>query len=316
MLKSERRGPAAVGRLIDEYALRDARLGMVDWRTLPPGVEAWVFNAPSGPLAATRTVDSTDSPVIMLPGLTGSKEDFNLMMPLLEKHGYSGISLDLAGQYQSAWLSGSREREYNWELFAKDIEALLRQTGPAHLVGLSFAGQIVQRVAVSRPEDVLSVTLLSAPPAVGDVFTKVKIGGPLAPLFPAEVKAWLMLTALRYNVIRARKDRGDFVKHRVPYHSRRALRDVFKLMEASPDLSQQFANLPLPKLVTAGTHDLWSIERHRAYADEIGATAAFYQTGHSPCETVPSQLIRDMLPILRLGDSRARNARERLRKAA
>ncbi len=46
-----------------------------------------------------------------------------------------------------------------------------------------------------------------------------------------------------------------------------------------------------------GEHDLWPLTLHRELAEAIGATLAVYQTGHSPCETAPNQLVRDLLAL-------------------
>ena len=54
---------------------------------------------------------------------------------------------------------------------------------------------------------------------------------------------------------------------------------------------------PVPKLVAVGEHDLWPRELHQRFAREIGARFAIYHTGHSPCETAPHQLVRDMLAL-------------------
>ena len=53
----------------------------------------------------------------------------------------------------------------------------------------------------------------------------------------------------------------------------------------------------VPTLVATGAHDLWPTEQYVAYARRIGAQVAVYETGHSPCETAPHQLVRDMLAM-------------------
>jgi phosphosulfolactate phosphohydrolase-like enzyme len=39
------------------------------------------------------------------------------------------------------------------------------------------------------------------------------------------------------------------------------------------------------------------VDRHAAFAERIGAELAIYDTGHSPCETTPHQLTRDLLAL-------------------
>jgi alpha-beta hydrolase superfamily lysophospholipase len=40
--------------------------------------------------------------VVLVPGATGSKEDFRRVLPLLAAAGYRAESFDLAGQFESA----------------------------------------------------------------------------------------------------------------------------------------------------------------------------------------------------------------------
>ncbi len=65
----------------------------------------------------------------------------------------------------------------------------------------------------------------------------------------------------------------------------------------TPDVTAAVRAAPIPKLVAVGAHDLWPTQQHAAYARLIGARLAVYETGHSPCETAPHQLVRDMLGL-------------------
>ena len=68
-------------------------------------------------------------------------------------------------------------------------------------------------------------------------------------------------------------------------------------MKRTPDLRVELAYASMPKLVAVGEHDLWPLETHAAFAEAIGARLAVYRTGHSPCETTPHQLVRDLLAL-------------------
>ena len=59
------------------------------------------FAAPSGALARVALGPAAGRRVVLVPGATGSKEDFVLMMPLFAAAGYRVESFDLAGQYES-----------------------------------------------------------------------------------------------------------------------------------------------------------------------------------------------------------------------
>src|SRR6476661_2469431 len=88
--------------LVDEAARLDAALPDVDWTVPPAGAVRGRFQAPSGELA-TLSMGNPDHPrVLLIPGATGSKEDFALMLPQLAAAGFHVLSCDIAGQYESA----------------------------------------------------------------------------------------------------------------------------------------------------------------------------------------------------------------------
>ena len=68
-------------------------------------------------------------------------------------------------------------------------------------------------------------------------------------------------------------------------------------MKRAPDVRPALSAAQIPKLVAVGEHDLWPLALHGELAEAIGARIAVYRTGHSPCETAPHQLVRDMLGL-------------------
>jgi len=297
-LRSERGdGVPQSTRESDEAARRDAALGDVDWREPAPGQSSSRFAAPSGSLAMVSAGDPAGERVLLVPGATGSKEDFVLMLPLLAEAGFFAQSLDIAGQYESGEAGPPPGEPYDWRLFVDDLIALLEDGGPAHLLGYSFAGIVAQLVAVERPELLRSLALLSTPPDAGNAFRTVKRIGALSGLASPRVGAGLMIWGIVTNKNRVPPKRLDFVRSRFELTSRRSVDDMIGLMQDAPDLAPRLRELPLPKLVAVGSHDLWPLERHARFAERIGAELAVYETGHSPCETAPHQLVRDLLAL-------------------
>jgi len=272
-------------------------VGPVDWRAFPEGTQRWTFDAPSGRLAAVSLGPADGEPVLLLPGATGSKEDFLLMLPVIAQRGYRVHSVDLAGQYES-WQAGpDANGEYSWELYVSDTIALLEHVGAAHLLGYSFAGQVAQLAALRRPELVRSLALLCAPPAVGNSFRRIKRVGWISTFSSASVGASLMIWGINRNLNGVDYARLAFVRSRFAYTQRESVDDIVGLMMDVPDIVEAVRALPIPKLVAAGEHDLWTIADHIAYAQSIGADIAIYRTGHSPCETTPNQLSRDLVAL-------------------
>jgi pimeloyl-ACP methyl ester carboxylesterase len=295
------------GRLIppsDAYARRDRELADLDWTVLPSGVQRTSFPVPSGSLAGLVMGDSSLPRVVLVPGATGSKEDFILMMPLLAEAGYRVEAFDLAGQYDSADagphnLTPPRAR-YDYELFTNDLIAVLESGGtPAHVLGYSFAGIVAQQAIVQRPDLFASIALLSCPPLSVRSFRGIKRVGWVDGFASDRMAARLMISGIRLNVIRVPPGRLSLARRRFRLTSRSSIDDMIGLMRAAPEMSGALARTPAAKLVAVGEHDLWPIPLHAQFARTIGATLAVYRSGHNPCETSPHQLCRDLIALYR-----------------
>jgi pimeloyl-ACP methyl ester carboxylesterase len=291
-----------VAGVVDESRERDAELPDIDWTVLPPGVTRSTFDAPSGSLAVLRAGRRGQPRVVLVPGVTGSKEDFVLMLPLLADAGYDVLAFDMAGQYQSCEAGPEHldppRRHYDHALFVADLVAVLQSVpGPAHVLGYSFAGTVAQIALTAHPELFASLTLLSAPPQPGQGFRGVKRIGWISGFTTGRVGAALMIWGVRQNFVHVPPGRLSFVRYRFGFTRRDSVADIIGLMKRAPDLDSALAATSLPKLVAVGEHDLWPIELHRQFAQSIGAELSVYPTGHSPCETSPHQLVRDLLAL-------------------
>ncbi|MCB5275056.1 hypothetical protein BJG92_02597 [Arthrobacter sp. SO5] len=297
------RDPEGFGSaLVDEAARRDAALNDVDWAAVPAGATRGTFDAPSGPLATLSMGTPGNPRVLLIPGATGSKEDFVLMLPELAAAGYSVLSCDIAGQYESAAAGPENlvppRAHYDYELFSNDLVAMLdAEEGPAHVVGYSFAAIVAQLAFSRRPEKFSSLTLISCPPEPGHSFRGISKIGRLSTCVNGRVGAALMIWGIRCNVIGVDRNRMRFVNSRFRFTRRASVRDILGLMQHAPDLRAALAAASLPKFVAVGEHDLWPLALHRAFAQSIGARIAVYRGGHSPSETSPYQMSRDLIAL-------------------
>lgn len=291
-------------------AERDAALGAVDWGSWPAEAIRDTVPAPSGDLARISLGPPAGPRVVLVPGATGSKEDFVVMMPLLAEAGYRVESFDMAGQFESAGAGPERlsppADAYRMSLFTDDLITVLKSgPTPAHVLGYSFAGTVAAAVAVEHPELVASLTLLSTPPLAGQTFRGLKIVGRITGLASPRVAAGVMIWGIRLNLNRVGKTRLGFVRERLRRTRRDSVDDMLALMMHTPDLRAPLRAAGIPTLVAIGTGDLWPTERHREFADAVGGELVAYPTGHSPCETTPHQLVADMLALFSRSDGDA-----------
>jgi len=277
----------------------DENLPPIDWSVAPEGTRTWFFDAPSGRLASWDLGDPSGERVVMVPGATGSKEDFAYLAPILAEQGYFVQSYDLPGNYESADAGPAGRDGWTYDLFYDDMIAFLEAGGPAHLLGFSFAGIIAELVTVRRPELVRTLTLLASPPLTGQVFRGMRTIGWLTrfPFYTPRVGGGVLVWNVKTNFSKVTPERLTFANARLAHTRRESVDAIVGLMMKTPDLRTELRDSPIPKLVVCGEHDLWTSAKYRAYAVEIGASVAVYVTGHSPCETTPNQLALDMVRL-------------------
>jgi pimeloyl-ACP methyl ester carboxylesterase len=293
----ERRPGVAGGD--DEAARLDAGLPDIDWSVAPVGAQFSRFLAPSGELSVVELGDPSDPRVVLIPGVTGSKEDFYLLAPILAAGGYFVQSFDLAGQYESADAGPVPGGHYTYELLVSDVLAFLRTGEPAHVLGYSFAGVLAELALTEHPELFRSLTLLTTPPEPGQAFRGVRVIGWLSWFLNGHQGAGLMIWGIVTNKNKVPASRLAFVRSRFSLTRRSSVDDIVGMMKRVPDVRERVARSTVPVLVATGNHDLWPTHLHAANAQALRATLAVYTTGHSPCETAPHQLGRDMLALFR-----------------
>ena len=126
------------------------------------------FELPSGTIAALDNgIRSDAATVLLIPGYTGSKEDFLPLLRPLATAGLRAVAIDQRGQYQSAW--ARTETEYHVSALAADLLALAEQLATdgasLHLLGHSFGGLVARDAVVGRSELFADLVLMSSGPA-------------------------------------------------------------------------------------------------------------------------------------------------------
>ena len=136
--------------------------------TLPTTVRRAHVVTPRGEFAVLEA-GSAGPTVLLVPGWTGSKEDFLALLAPLAAAGYHAVSLDQRGQYETP--GSTLESDYSLTDLAGDLLSVATETTPAsvHLVGHSFGGLVTRTAAIADPDAVTSLTLLDSGPAAQPV---------------------------------------------------------------------------------------------------------------------------------------------------
>ena len=133
----------------------------------PAGVRAYRLRTARGEFAALDAAPQAQlkGTVLLLPGFTGSKEDFIALHEPLAARGYRTVAVDGRGQYESDGPEHD-ETAYAQAELAKDVLAQAAAVGtPVHLVGHSLGGLVARAAVLLDPAPFASLTLMASGPA-------------------------------------------------------------------------------------------------------------------------------------------------------
>lgn len=136
---------------------------------VPEGIDVVEVDSPAGPLTAFLAASGVPERgrVLMVPGYTGSKEDFTHFIPRLTARGYAVLAYSQRGQADSAAPRG--RRHYHLDDFVGDLLAVASHMGagpghPVHLLGHSFGGVVARAAVIADPRPFATLTLFSSGP--------------------------------------------------------------------------------------------------------------------------------------------------------
>ncbi|MGB3676520.1 MAG: alpha/beta fold hydrolase [Candidatus Nanopelagicales bacterium] len=273
--------------------------------TLPRGVQRTEFVGGHAPLAGWIAAPEKHSrgTILLIPGFTGSKEDFITLMPYLRELGYSVASYDHRGQFES---TGPQSPDgYAMADFVSDSIAvahqLVERTGQRlHLVGHSFGGLVARTATIQQ----LSEEVGSGTDPILASLTLMASGVAAVPgdlqVLASQFVAFLPDTPL--EVIWEHKEFVDrendpnppdsdlyaFLRHRFisnnPFALQAKAQILIEIGDAVDDLAHLSATAQLPLLVAFGENDdRWQPAEQEAMAYRLGARRVLLPgAAHSP----------------------------------
>ncbi|HLZ38522.1 MAG TPA: alpha/beta hydrolase [Mycobacteriales bacterium] len=273
---------------------------------LPAGVQRRRLATPRGSFALLdllpaegRAAEPTPRPpALLVPGYTGSKEDFTSVLAGIAAAGHRAIAVDLRGQHETA--GGDDPAAYTVAALAADVRAVAAALGdgPVHLVGHSFGGLVCRRAVLDGPGVARSLTLLcSGPAAIGG--HRAQVVAMLAPVLadgglPAVWAAMEALAAADRATAARPAEVAAFLHRRFHASHPVGLDAMGRALLTEPDHTAELAAAGVPVLVAYGEHDdAWTPAEQAAMAHRLGATARpIERAGHSPAAEAPAATVR------------------------
>jgi pimeloyl-ACP methyl ester carboxylesterase len=245
-------------------------------------------------------------PALLLPGYTGSKEDFLPALESLADAGRTVFAIDMRGQYESPAAAG--RSGYRADELAADIAAIAAQVAAdesgVHLLGHSLGGLVARQAMLAGEASILSLTLLGSGPARLGGQRAAILRQALAFLDPGDGAGGDNIDELRQKVSQMWDDHlGPEAKasgtppHIVAFLHKRALRTcpvglivMGRYLLECPDLTRELAELEGARiLVMYGENDdAWAPAVQDRMARKLNAQRVCIPgAAHSPAVEAP-----------------------------
>jgi pimeloyl-ACP methyl ester carboxylesterase len=258
------------------------------------------LDTPSGPIALLDSAPAASTgrqPALLVPGYTGSKEDFVGILGTIAAAGHRVVAMDQRGQFESP--GPDDPAAYTVEALAADLRAVLADlAGPdrqrVHLLGHSFGGLVARAAAVAEPAAVASVVLLCSGPAGIGGGRKARMEA-LAPLLaaggmPAVYEHMERLAAGDARAAAAPPELKAFLRRRFLASAPAGLAGMGQALLGEPDRVAPLRATGLPVLVAHGVDDdAWPPAVQEEMAGRLGARYAVVPgAAHSPAAERPA----------------------------
>ena len=277
---------------------------------LPAGVRRVAIRTARGAFAALEAIPASGvcerDAALLVPGYTGSKEDFIAILDLLADGSRQVIAIDMRGQFETT--AAGEPDGYAAAALGADILAVIRETGAKHLVGHSYGGLIGREaVLAAGGAGFASFTLMSSGPAAltgprarelramlavlgrgnspgdGELPQASVLRAAIAEIWRVHLEPQAVAAGVPAPVV-------AFLGHRMLANDPAGLVLMAEHMLAARDRTAELAQLDLPMLVIYGEDDnAWSPAAQENMAQRLGARRLCIPAAmHSPAVEAPA----------------------------
>jgi pimeloyl-ACP methyl ester carboxylesterase len=268
---------------------------------LPAGVRRVAVSCARGTFAALEAFPEAGAcelgTALLVPGYTGSKEDFLSILGELADGGRQVLAVDQRGQYQTP--GPDDPAAYDLAELGKDIIALMDVTGAVHLLGHSFGGLVAREAVLAAKEPPASFTLMSSGPgalpgdragflrsflsAVDGASSADDLAARVAQVWHGSLKPQAIAGGVTAPIV-------DFLQDRMLGNSPAGLVAMAHALLAADDRTEDLAKADVPVFVLYGENDdAWPTDDQEDMAALLGARRECIPgAAHSPAVEAPA----------------------------